>query len=88
MTTSSVGIAIGVGVAMKVALGAVGTIVVMARVASGAWRVRRGVGAVCGVARGVVLIASGCPQLVSATISNKSLQQRTTSHICFIELMF
>jgi hypothetical protein len=53
------------------------------RVASGPAPVGRGFGVVSGVARGVVLIASGCPQLVSTKTRNKSLQQRTTSHICF-----
>src|SRR5262245_25683802 len=82
MTTGCVGSGNGVGAAAGVAVGA-GTVSEGTRVASGAARVGRDVGVVCGVARGVVLIASGCPQLVSAKTSSRSLQQRTTSRICF-----
>jgi hypothetical protein len=77
ITTGAVGAA---GEASKaVATGVAGTVAELPGVASGAALVGRGVCAVGGVARGVVLIASGCPQLVSANTSSKSLQKRTTS---------
>ena len=55
----------------------------IARVAGAAARVGRGVCSFDGVARGVVRTASGCPQLVNTSTSNRSLQQRTTSHVLF-----
>jgi hypothetical protein len=87
--TDCVGIGGGVGVTATLAVGVAGADAVSgrARVASGAARVGRGVGVVGGVARGVVLIASGCPQFVSAKISNKSLQQRHIPYL-FLELVF
>ena len=83
--TGCVGMGRGVGVTAKLAgdCAGVGAVSGEARVASGVAPVGRGVRVVGGVARGVVLIASGCPQLVSTKTSNKSLQQRTTSRICF-----
>ena len=83
MTTAEVGVGTGsgVGIAAAVARGEVtAALSGVPGVASGAARVGRSVDAVGEVARGV-LIASGCPQLVSTNTSNKSLQQRTTSQI-------
>ena len=77
------GDSVGIVAGLAVCIAGVVTVLEGVRVASGAPLVWRGVSIVGGVARGVVLIASGCPQLVSTKTSNKSLQQRTTSRICF-----
>jgi hypothetical protein len=82
MTTDGVGAGKGiVSAGGLVGAGVADVVSRMPGVTSGTALVGRGVDAVGGVARGVVLMASGCPQLVSANTSSKSLQKRTTSQI-------
>jgi len=70
---------VGLGAGVAVAAGAVGAGIAEATagellgVVNAAPRVGRGAVWVCEVALGVVLIASGCPQLVSRNSNNTSL---------------